>query len=185
MGQALAVAALQEGHEVVVVSGPVELEYPKGAKVVPVISTEEMLEACMAEFPACDGLIGVAAPCDYRPIRVSSQKIAKDGQPLGLQLIETPDVVATLGAMRRSQWMVAFAVETQDVRIRALQKLERKNCDLIVLNGPAAIQASDTRVEVIDRFGTTVAQLSGSKLAVGREIVRLIRQQLICPAIRI
>ena len=179
MGSALAEAVLAAGHDAVVVSGPVDVEYPAGAQVVPIVSTEDMLEACLAVFPTCDGLIGVAAPCDYRPRKVASEKIAKTGQPLSLRLIETPDVVAALGAVKQSQWMVAFALETQDERIRALQKLERKNCDLIVLNGPAAIQAPDTRLEVIDRTGQVVATLAGDKRRVAGELFSLISSRLI------
>ena len=179
MGCALAAAAVEAGHEVVVVSGPVELKYPEAARVVPVVSTEEMLEASLAEFPRCDGLIGVAAPCDYRPVHISAQKIAKTGKPLQLRLVETEDIVATLGTVKRSQWMVAFALETEDVRMRALQKLERKKCDLIVVNGPAAIHAADTQVELIDRTGESVAQIAGSKDSVAREIFRVIQERLI------
>lgn len=179
MGCALAAAALGAGHEVVVVSGPVELQYPHGAQVLPVISTEDMLEACLDVFPLCDGLIGVAAPCDYRPLQVSRQKIAKTGDPLELRLVETPDVVASLGRIKQSQWMVAFALETEDVRMRAMQKLERKKCDLIVLNGPSAIQAADTQVEVIDRSGGVLAQFDGTKDVVAIEILRLIDRRLI------
>ena len=67
MGAALVQAAVDAGHEVIVVSGPVDVAYPARAKVVPVVSTEDMLAACQIAFPECDGLIGVAAPCDYRP----------------------------------------------------------------------------------------------------------------------
>jgi phosphopantothenoylcysteine decarboxylase/phosphopantothenate--cysteine ligase len=179
MGRALAAAAIAAGHQVVIVSGPVEVHYPEQAEVIPVLSTEEMLDACLKVFPACDGLIGVAAPCDYRPVRVASEKIAKTGKPLVLNLIETPDVVASLGATKTRQWLVAFALETKDRRMRALQKLERKSCDLIVLNGPAAMNAEDTNVEVIDRRGEILAALSGSKRDVAREILAVIQKQLI------
>ena len=179
MGVALAAAAVEAGHEVIVVSGPVDVEYPPEAEVVRVVSTEDMLEACLEIFPNCDGLIGAAAPCDYRPVETAPQKIRKTGEPLQVHLIETPDVVALLGAVKESQWMVAFALETEDQRMRALQKLERKSCDLIVLNGPAAIHARDTRVEVIDRRGKTLAALAGSKQQVAKEILRVIRQRLI------
>jgi len=70
MGRALTEAALSLGHEVVVISGPVEVTYPDAACVVSVVSTEEMLVAAREEFEKCDGLIGAAAPCDYRPVRV-------------------------------------------------------------------------------------------------------------------
>ncbi len=92
MGEALATAAVDAGHEVVVVSGPVDVAYPPAAEVVPVVSTEEMLEACLDVFPTCDGLIAVAAPCDYRPMVVAPHKIRKTGEPLQLHLVETPDV---------------------------------------------------------------------------------------------
>jgi phosphopantothenoylcysteine decarboxylase/phosphopantothenate--cysteine ligase len=179
MGAALASAVVEAGHEAVVVSGPVEVEYPAEAEVSPVITTEEMLEACLGLFPTCDGLIGVAAPCDYRPVRIENHKIRKTGQPLAVHLIETPDVLATLGGAKRHQWVVGFCLETEDQRIRALQKLERKSCDLIVLNGPAVMHAVDTEAEVLDASGTVLAALSGSKRDVAKAIFRVIQQRLI------
>ncbi len=174
MGAALAEAALGAGHQAVVVSGPVDVAYPAGAEVVPVVSTEDMLAACLAEFPKCAGLIAAAAPSDYRPVKIADRKIRKTGSPLQLSLVETPDIVAMLGTVRDGQWMVGFALETEDQRMRALQKLERKNCDLIVVNGPAAIHAAETSVEVLDRMGAVVAAFNGSKATVARDLVRLI-----------
>jgi phosphopantothenoylcysteine decarboxylase / phosphopantothenate---cysteine ligase len=180
MGSALAEAAIALGHEVVVVSGPVSVEYPRKADVRPIVSTEELLAACQELFPVCDGVIGAAAPCDYRPVRVEEQKIAKTGAPLVLNLIETPDVMATLGATKRAgQWLVGFALETDDQRFRALTKLEKKSCDLIVLNGPAAMDAADNQVEVLDRTGAVVASLAGSKTLVARGILKTIQERLI------
>ena len=179
MGAALASAAIEAGHNVVVVSGPVDVEYPGTAEVIPVVSTEDMLEACLEVFPTCDGLIAVAAPCDYRPVMVAPRKIRKTGEPLKLHLVETPDVVALLGAIKESQWMVAFALETEDERIRALQKLERKSCDLIVVNGPAALHAPDTKVEMISPEGDILAGFAGAKEQVARDIFRVIQQQLL------
>src|SRR3972149_1654011 len=72
MGKALAEAALALGHEVVVVTGPVEIDYPAQVHVVPVVSTEDMLAAASREFDRCDGLIGAAAPRDYRPGRAAA-----------------------------------------------------------------------------------------------------------------
>ncbi len=180
MGCALAEAAGALGHEVVIVSGPVHLQYPTRAEVIPVVSTEEMLQAAAAAFGQCDGLIGTAAPCDYRPQQVADQKIAKTGQPLLLELVETPDIVATLGAGKRTgQWLVGFALETEDQHFRALAKLQKKSCDLIVLNGPEAINADSSRVEVLDRQGHVVATLSGSKHSVAQSLMRVIDRRLI------
>lgn len=180
MGAALAAVAVERGHEVVIVSGPVHVEYPRAARVVDVISTDEMLEACCHEFRQCDGLIGTAAPCDYRPRQIATQKIAKDGDPLILQLIETPDIVATIGARKQPhQWLVGFALETHDQHVRAMVKLEKKSCDLMVLNGPQAIDAITTSVEILDRSGNVLKRLDGTKLRVAQGIFAEIERTLI------
>jgi phosphopantothenoylcysteine decarboxylase / phosphopantothenate---cysteine ligase len=180
MGQALARAAVDAGHQVIIVSGPVEVNYPAAADVIPVVSTEEMLAACVQVFPQCDGLIGVAAPCDYRPVKVEEHKIKKTGDPLVLHLVETPDIVATLGATKRpDQWLVGFALETEDQRFRAITKMQKKSCDLMVLNGPQAISAAENAVEVLDRSGEVISTISGAKETVAVELFRLISTKLI------
>ena len=182
MGAALTRAAIDLGHRVTLVSGPVEVEYPQAAKRIDVVSTEEMLEVCMSLFADCDGMIGAAAPCDYRPVKVAPGKITKTGEPLKLHLVETPDVVATLGAARQNQWLVGFALETEDHRFRAITKLEKKSCDLIVLNGPEAMHSMQNEVEILDKQGHVVAALEGTKESVGQGILRVIQQKLIEPA---
>jgi phosphopantothenoylcysteine decarboxylase/phosphopantothenate--cysteine ligase len=179
MGKALAEAALARGHEVTIVSGPVDIQYPREAEVIPVVSTEDMLKAARRVFGDCDGLIGVAAPSDYRPMRVATSKIAKTGEPLVLHLVETDDVVATLGAEKTKQWLVGFALETEDQRLRALAKLEKKHCDLMVSNGPEAMHSLENNVEIIDRSGTVLKTLSGPKEDVARGIFAVIEERLI------
>jgi phosphopantothenoylcysteine decarboxylase/phosphopantothenate--cysteine ligase len=179
MGKALAEAALELGHEVTIVSGPVDVVYPSAARVIHVVSTEEMLTACQEVFPECDGLIGVAAPSDYRPVMVAPNKIAKTGEPLVLHLVETADVVATLGAAKSSQWLVGFALETEDRRLRALAKLEKKHCDLMVLNGPEAMHSLSNNVEIIDPEGQVIEMLAGRKEDVARGIFAVIERRLI------
>lgn len=181
MGSALAAAACEQGHHVTVVSGPVEVEYPPGAEVISVVSTEEMLEACLQVFPQCDGLIGVAAPCDYRPVHVETQKIQKTGKPLELHLIETPDIVATLGHGKQRQWLVGFALETQDHRLRALAKLQRKCCDLVVVNGEEAMRSEHNSVEIIEPHGEVVARFDGLKDKIAKDIFAVITERLIRP----
>jgi phosphopantothenoylcysteine decarboxylase/phosphopantothenate--cysteine ligase len=183
MGKALAEAALARGHQVVIVSGPVDIKYPAGVEVIPVISTEEMLAACQRVFPECDGLIGVAAPSDYRPMKVEANKIAKTGEPLVLHLVETADVVATLGATKTKQWLVGFALETEDHRLRALAKAEKKHCDLMVLNGPEAMHSLENHVEILDRQGNVLSTLAGPKEDVARGIFAVIEERLIAKSI--
>jgi len=180
MGQAVAAAAIDAGHSVVVVSGPVAVEYPAAAEVIHVVSTAEMLDACRTALPSCDGVIGVAAPCDFTPVTVQQQKIRKTRAPLQLELRETPDILATLAAERRAgQWVVGFALETDDQRRSALSKLRQKQCDLIVLNGPTAIGADESAVEILDPAGQLVATLSGPKIEVARGILRAIEHWLL------
>jgi phosphopantothenoylcysteine decarboxylase/phosphopantothenate--cysteine ligase len=179
MGAALARAALDLGHEVAVVSGPVEVEYPAEARVVPVVSTEEMLACSREAFEQCDGLIGAAAPCDYRPRHVKTGKISKTGEPLLLELIETDDVVATLGAAKGSRWVVGFALETEDHRLRALAKLESKCCDLIVSNGVEAMQSLENSVEILDPTGEVINAFAGSKVQIASQILSVIQDRLV------
>lgn len=179
MGTALAQAALGLGHKVVIVSGPVEVEYPADAEVLPVVSTEEMLAVARDAFADCDGLIGAAAPCDYRPVHVEASKIAKTGEPLQLHLIETDDVVATLGAEKGDRWVVGFALETEDHRLRALAKLERKHCDLMVSNGVEAMDSHDNSVEILSPAGEVLRSASGSKTVVAEQILSVIQQRLV------
>jgi phosphopantothenoylcysteine decarboxylase/phosphopantothenate--cysteine ligase len=139
-----------------------------------------MLEECRREFTQCDGAIGVAAPCDYRPVKVEDHKIAKTGSPLLLNLVETPDVIATLGEEKKpGQWVVGFALESEDHRFRAVTKLERKRCDLMVLNSPTAINAAHTEVEILDPSGHVVAVLAGDKSDVARGIFQIIQQRFL------
>jgi phosphopantothenoylcysteine decarboxylase/phosphopantothenate--cysteine ligase len=88
--------------------------------------------------------------------------------------------MATLGAAKRpGQWLVGFALETDDARFRALTKLEKKSCDLMVLNGPAAMDALDNQVELLDKSGAVVASLAGTKEEVARAILSAIETRLI------
>ncbi|GIW99781.1 MAG: flavoprotein [Pirellulaceae bacterium] len=172
MGAALATAALEAGHEVTVVSGPVTISYPQAARLVPVVTTDEMLQAVMHHFPHHDGLIGAAAPCDYMPRKVATEKIAKSGQPMVLELVETPDIVATAARSKRpDQWVVGFALETEDIRFRALAKMEQKCCDLMVSNSAAAINALENDVEILAADGTVLARSRGPKEDVARAVI--------------
>lgn len=180
MGAALAQATLELGHEVTIISGPVSISYPAGAKIVEVVSTQEMLEATRSAFHAADGLIGAAAPCDYMPRQIEKHKLTKTGEGLQLSLIETPDIIATLGTSKRThQWVVGFALETEDIRFRAIVKMSRKCCDMIVSNSAEAMNADDNSVEVILREGSILGQLNGPKSDVARGILCYIQEHLI------
>lgn len=173
MGTALVDAAIALGHDVVVITGPVQVSYSSEAQVIPVDTTDQMLAAVLEHFPSCDGLIGAAAPCDYMPRRISSEKITKSGQPIQLELIETADIVAT-AAQRKlpHQWVVGFALETEDLRFRAIVKMQRKCCDMMVSNGPSALNSLTNDVEIIAADGRTIAYVSGDKSTVATAIIQ-------------
>ncbi|HBT77081.1 MAG TPA: flavoprotein [Planctomycetaceae bacterium] len=175
MGAALALAVLERGGMPVVVSGPVGIDYPEGAEVHRVETTVEMLEAARSLFGECDGVIGAAAPCDFQPETVAREKIAKhpDRTPYRLQLVETPDILAELAKTKRAdQWIIAFALETEDSYRHAVEKIRKKGADLVVLNGPASIDAVTTDVSLIDSRGRIRAELHDTKEQVARAILR-------------
>jgi phosphopantothenoylcysteine decarboxylase / phosphopantothenate---cysteine ligase len=171
MGYALAEAALKAGHQVVLVTGPVDLPPPVGCEVHAVETTAQMRDACVSAFPDSDGVIAAAAVCDYKPKQRIQGKIAKTGDPISIEMIETDDVLAELGRMKDSHWVIGFALEAHNPRENALQKLRAKNCDWIVLNAPSAIGSETNAVELLDQTGTVVQSWSGTKSAVAEKLI--------------
>ncbi|MCA9064467.1 MAG: phosphopantothenoylcysteine decarboxylase, partial [Planctomycetaceae bacterium] len=141
MGYSLAAAAINAGHQVLLVTGPAELPVPTGCVVHRIETTDQLRERCLQLFPECDGVIATAAVCDYRPHERISGKITKTGRPIVLELVETSDVLAELGAVKEHRWIVGFALESQDPRNNAMRKLRMKNCNCIVLNDTSAISS--------------------------------------------
>jgi phosphopantothenoylcysteine decarboxylase/phosphopantothenate--cysteine ligase len=179
MAAALAQAELAAGHEVTIVSGPVQLRYPTAARVIPVITTREMLDASLAELPAVEGVVAAAAPCDFEPVRRVAGKIPRQGDGLSLKLAPTPDVIATLARRSKTrQWFVAFALEPGADPRRAFQKIEAKRCDLIVVNDVTAIEGTRTAVTVYDRSHAAVGSKAGTKRAVATWLIRLFATRL-------
>lgn len=175
MGAALARAVLEAGAVPVVVTGPVEVDYPVGTRVHRVETTEQMRDACLTLFPECAGVIGAAAPCDFRPEKFSDEKIAKnpDHVPLILRLVETPDILRALADVKRpEQWIVAFALETHEAQKRAMEKMHKKGADLLVLNGPASIGADISEITLWDAAGKILAAHRDTKDVLAREILR-------------
>jgi phosphopantothenoylcysteine decarboxylase/phosphopantothenate--cysteine ligase len=114
------------------------------------------------------------------PRKVEASKLSKTGQPLQLELIETPDIVATLGASKRpDQWVVGFALETDDVRFRSIVKMSKKCCDMIVSNRADAMNSENNSVEILFTDGQLLEQIDGPKLEVARGILSWIAKRLI------
>lgn len=135
-GFALAEAAAAAGARVTLISGPVTLPTPAGVTRVDVTTAREMLAAAEAACMDADVFIGVAAVADYRPASAADQKIKKaaGGSGLALELVENPDIIATIASRQPRPFMVAFAAETENLTANARSKLERKRVDLVVAN---------------------------------------------------
>ena len=180
MAKALAEAALARGHAVTIVSGPVHVAYPRKARVIPVVTTAEMLAASLAELPRVDGVIAAAAPCDFEPVKRTPGKIPRQGAGLVLRLKPTTDVIATLARRERpGQWFVAFALEPGADPKRAFEKIAAKKCDLIVVNDVTALEADENAVAVYDARHEHVGSKRASKRAVAGWLVRLIESRLV------
>ncbi|MBC7967359.1 MAG: phosphopantothenoylcysteine decarboxylase [Fuerstia sp.] len=175
MGYSLAAAAIAAGHEVILVTGPVEITPPDGCEVHRIETTDELRQRCLELFPSCDGVIATAAVCDYRPRTRITGKITKTGQPMVLELVETSDVLAELGTQKGNRWIVGFALESQDPRNNAMRKLRMKNCDCIVLNDTSAIGSLTNSVEILSPEAETIAIYKGTKQHVAERLLELIR----------
>ncbi|MBQ6006112.1 MAG: bifunctional phosphopantothenoylcysteine decarboxylase/phosphopantothenate--cysteine ligase CoaBC [Selenomonadaceae bacterium] len=138
MGYEIAKSAANHGAEVVLISGKSELEPPDGLKFLKVESAVEMREKVLSEFDSVDAVIMSAAVADYRVKNISEQKIKKSAENLTLELVKNPDILRELGGLKKSQVLVGFAAETQNILDYANKKLVEKNLDFIVANDVTA-----------------------------------------------
>ena len=135
MGYAIAAQAKKRGAEVILVTGPVNLEIPAGVEGVPVTTAEEMYQAVMDRAADQDMIIKAAAVADYRPKQVNAQKTKKQEGSLVIEFERTRDILAELGkAKREDQCICGFSMETEQVLENSQKKLEKKNADMIAAN---------------------------------------------------
>jgi phosphopantothenoylcysteine decarboxylase/phosphopantothenate--cysteine ligase len=203
-GYALASTAVARGAEVTVVAANVALPDPAGTKVTRVVSAREMHEAVLAAAEAADAVVMAAAVADYRPAARSTAKIKKDGQPPEpLRLTENPDILAGLAAARKareaarsahdperaglvppaplSQILVGFAAETDTSPEQARAKLERKGCDLLVVNpvgNGLGFGTPDNEAVVYGADGTVTPVSRGPKEALADVVWDLVAVRL-------
>lgn len=177
MGYAIAEAAVALGWSVDLVSGPVALAAPAGARLHPVISAQEMFAACEPLFPGCDLFVAVAAVADFRPRLRVAHKVKKAEQTMTIELEPTVDILKTLAARKRpGQVVVGFAAETHDVEAYARRKLAEKNLDWIVANDVSqpglGMNADDNAVTLIARSGDAARLGPAPKAEVARWILQ-------------
>ncbi len=184
MGFALAEQFYFAGANVQMVCGPTtERTNYRGIKVSNVTSAEEMFESCTSFFPDADITVMAAAVADYRPLTMAMQKIKKSSDSFSIDLTKTTDILKHLGQIKSGKQLLAgFALETENERIHATEKLKNKNADLIVLNSLRDAEAGfgkDTnKVIIFDREGNEWLFPAKSKSEVAKDIVEIIIQKL-------
>ncbi|GMG75736.1 bifunctional phosphopantothenoylcysteine decarboxylase/phosphopantothenate--cysteine ligase CoaBC [Priestia megaterium] len=182
MGYALAEQAAKLGASVTLVTGPTNLEYPKGVQVVQIESAQQMLEAVMQRYHEADVVIKSAAVADYRPKYVFDQKMKKQPGEAVLELERTTDILRTLGERKEHQLLVGFAAETEQVDEYAQKKLASKNLDMIVANNVTTEGAgfgTDTNIVTLyKRSGESKELPILSKHDVATEVLKEVKEML-------
>lgn len=183
MGYALAEVAGNLGAQVHLISGPssLSISHPQ-IEVVHVVSAQQMYDASHEVFQTCDIAILSAAVADYKPAEVASEKIKKKDGSLTIQLEKTKDILASLGEIKKSQFLVGFALETQNEVENAKSKLIKKNLDLIVLNSlrdkGAGFGGDTNKVTLIDKDNKMSPFEVKSKMDVAKDILQHIIDEL-------
>ncbi|MBL7701108.1 MAG: bifunctional phosphopantothenoylcysteine decarboxylase/phosphopantothenate--cysteine ligase CoaBC [Ferruginibacter sp.] len=182
MGVAIAEEMQKRGGEVILVLGPSGIKVKGGIKTTHVTSAADMCKACEKIFPEVDIAIMSAAVADYTPAQVAKEKIKKTENDLTLPLTKTKDILKTLGGLKKNgQVVVGFALETNNEKENALQKLQSKNADMIVLNSlqdaGAGFGHDTNKITIFDKTGNAYPFEVKSKKEVAEDIVNTIIQQ--------
>jgi phosphopantothenoylcysteine decarboxylase/phosphopantothenate--cysteine ligase len=177
MGYAIVEAALAKKHEVILISGPVGMVPPRGAKNVSIITSDELYAAVHRAIRECDVLVMCAAVSDYKPAAISARKMKKRKTAFALKLIPTRDILVSL-PKRRRYLVVGFAAETHDLTQNAQKKLRAKNCDAIVANdvsgSETGMESDENEVTIFFRNGESQKISRTSKKIIARELVKII-----------
>ena len=175
MGYAIADAALEAGHEVILISGPVGVQPPRNASLVSVSTSDEMFDAVHRHADQSDVCILCAAVADYKPSKVSPVKIKKHAGNFSLELVPTRDILDSLGHRQNRKFLVVgFAAETNDLDQNAAKKLRAKNCDIMVANDARLGMESDENELLILFRGGEMGKFSRApKEILARELVKI------------
>jgi phosphopantothenoylcysteine decarboxylase/phosphopantothenate--cysteine ligase len=185
MGYAIARAAAMRGAEVTLISGPTSLTPPAGAVMIKINTAEEMKKAVFEVHDRMDVVIKAAAVADYRPSQSAEQKIKKTVNDISINLVKNPDILSELGKLKSKpgRVLVGFAAETENVLDNAMEKMIRKNLDMIVVNDvtrkDAGFDVDTNRVNFIYKDGSNEELPLLTKEEVANHLldkIRLIRE---------
>jgi phosphopantothenoylcysteine decarboxylase / phosphopantothenate---cysteine ligase len=176
MGFDIAASAANLGAEVTLISGPTHLNAKKSViNLIRVTSAQEMYDACHEYFNSTDIAICAAAVADYRPKHIAGQKIKKADASLTIELEKTQDILASLGKIKERQFLIGFALETENEIENAKLKIQKKNLDLIVLNSlqdeGAGFGKSTNKITFIDKEFVVEPMPLKSKEEVANDII--------------
>ena len=172
MGYSLASQAVKMGAEVTLVSGPTNLDIPKGLKeFVRTRTAMEMYEAVMERFDNMDMAVACAAVADYKPKVCAKEKIKKKEGDLIIELDRNPDILFNMGQKKNQQILIGFAAETENILENALGKLKKKNLDMIVANDAHVMRSMNNAVTIIKKDGTQVPIDEKSKKELASDIL--------------
>lgn len=183
MGFEIAKAAANLGAEVILISGPTHQTISHSlVEVKPVVSAQDMYDEVHKHYQFCDIAILSAAVADYRPKHVADQKIKKAGSTLTVELEKTKDILKSLGQEKKNQFLVGFALETNNELAHAKGKLKAKNLDLIVLNSlrdkGAGFGVSTNKVTFITKSNQVIENELKSKAEVAKDLMQQILKQI-------
>ena len=175
MGYAIANAALDCGHDVILISGPVNLAPPRNAKFISVSTSDEMFDAVHQHADSSDICVLCAAVADYKPAQVSPVKIKKRVAGISLELIPTRDILQSLGQRHNRKFLlVGFAAETDHLEANAKEKLRKKNCDIIVANDARiGMESDENELLILFRDGEMKKISRAPKKILARELVKI------------
>jgi phosphopantothenoylcysteine decarboxylase/phosphopantothenate--cysteine ligase len=175
MGYAIAEAALDVGHEVILVSGPVNLAPPRNAKFISVLTSDQMFEAVHHHADESDVCVLCAAVADYKAAQVSPVKTKKSANGVSIDLVPTRDILQSLGRQcARKFLLVGFAAETDHLEANATKKLREKNCDIIVANDAhVAMETDENELLILFRDGERKKISRAPKKNLAHELLKI------------
>ena len=178
MGYAVAAAAAAAGHEVTLLTGPVNLAAPEGCKTVRFVSAADLKRELAGRFEGCDALIMAAAVGDFRVESPQRRKIPRGGGAITIRLAPTEDILAAVAAGKRpDQVVVAFAVEdgpADEAQAKARAEMADKSADYTVLNTPEAMGAEESRACILSRSGPVLPWARRTKEDLAASIVAIL-----------
>lgn len=173
MGYALAVEALNQGAEVLLITGPTNLEKPN-CKTIETNTADEMHHAVLNNISHFDIFISAAAVSDYKPKEQSQQKIKKTSEELLVTFTRNTDIIKDIRQKYPNKFIVGFAAETSDLEQNAIKKLQDKNLNMIIANHASAINSDQNEVTIIDKSLNKVHLPLSSKTTIAKQIINYI-----------